>query len=246
MSMDVVDFDPDSWESLLNFTTTRNDSGNKMLAQSSNLCVDDSGNSTSSSSAMLDTNVSKDDDILGQSQSKSENIGEFTNNPEERKDLTNLKYKLRPRSIINRIETEKRKQCKKIPKPKQKPAPLSKYRRKTANARERDRMQEMNQAFEKLRKAVPEIPNKAGSSSKLTKITTLRLAVNYIAALTDILQQTDTGKSTGHSDSGQSLESLESSLEFDCEPCVLPIDYLDFMLDSDGDSMPLSDELTNS
>lgn len=38
---------------------------------------------------------------------------------------------------------------------KQKPASLSKYRRKTANARERSRMREINLAFETLRKAVP-------------------------------------------------------------------------------------------
>ena len=51
------------------------------------------------------------------------------------------KYNLRVRSIQNRIETEKRKKEPKKPKPKQKPPPLSKYRRKTANLRERCRMQ---------------------------------------------------------------------------------------------------------
>lgn len=38
---------------------------------------------------------------------------------------------------------------------KNRPPPLSKYRRKTANARERSRMKEINSAFETLRKAVP-------------------------------------------------------------------------------------------
>lgn len=52
------------------------------------------------------------------------------------------KYNFRTKSIQNRIETEKkRKIAKKEPKPKQKPPPLSKYRRRTANARERNRMQ---------------------------------------------------------------------------------------------------------
>lgn len=52
------------------------------------------------------------------------------------------KYNLRTKSIQNRLETEKRKRSpRKEPKPKQRPAPLSKYRRKTANARERTRMQ---------------------------------------------------------------------------------------------------------
>ncbi|XP_046382652.1 uncharacterized protein LOC124153494 [Ischnura elegans] len=99
------------------------------------------------------------------------------------------------------------------PKPKQKPPPLSKYRRKTANARERSRMREINQAFETLRKAVPTFPaplscsssssssscsSSSGSpsyggtnkaSEKLTKITTLRLAMNYIEALAQILRE---------------------------------------------------------
>ena len=68
--------------------------------------------------------------------------------------------------------------------PKQKPAPLSKYRRKTANARERSRMREINVAFETLRRAVPHIAAPACANEKLTKITTLRLAMKYIAALT--------------------------------------------------------------
>lgn len=52
------------------------------------------------------------------------------------------KYNLRTKSIQNRIEAEKkRKNPRKEPKPKQRPPPLSKYRRKNANARERTRMQ---------------------------------------------------------------------------------------------------------
>ncbi|CAG7817955.1 unnamed protein product, partial [Allacma fusca] len=103
------------------------------------------------------------------------------------------KYSLRPRSIQNRIETDKRrKEEKKEPKPKQKPPPLSKYRRKTANARERTRMNQINQAFESLQRAVPQYPilpvNSSGKTcEKLTKITTLRLAMNYIEALKTLL-----------------------------------------------------------
>ncbi|RWS14637.1 twist-related protein-like protein [Dinothrombium tinctorium] len=103
------------------------------------------------------------------------------------------KYNLRTKSIQNRIETEKkRRNPRKEPKPKQRPPPLSKYRRKTANARERNRMQEINEAFEELKRVVPQFPpNKGPVCEKLTKITTLRLAVNYIAALSQILKQTD-------------------------------------------------------
>lgn len=125
------------------------------------------------------------------------------------------KYSLRPRSIAKRLEVEQKlKQpvlAKRTPKPKQKPAPLSKYRRKTANARERSRMKEINQAFETLRRAIPvtdstspssyhsaSSPSPSSSSSscggsstsseKWTKITTLRLAMDYIEALTQVLE----------------------------------------------------------
>ncbi|XP_073837589.1 helix-loop-helix protein delilah taxi [Musca autumnalis] len=75
-------------------------------------------------------------------------------------------------------------------KSKTKAAPLSKYRRKTANARERTRMREINSAFENLRHCVPAcIANEdvGPSSEKLTKITTLRLAMKYIRVLSDAL-----------------------------------------------------------
>jgi hypothetical protein len=54
------------------------------------------------------------------------------------------KYNLRTKSIQNRMELEKKKKApvkKKEPKANQRPVPLSKYRRRTANARERERMQ---------------------------------------------------------------------------------------------------------
>lgn len=76
-------------------------------------------------------------------------------------------------------------------KSKSKAAPLSKYRRKTANARERTRMREINTAFETLRTCVPPcITNEdAGcTNEKLTKITTLRLAMKYIGILTEALE----------------------------------------------------------
>lgn len=81
-----------------------------------------------------------------------------------------------------------------VPKKKAKPksAPLSKYRRKTANARERTRMREINSAFENLRKFVPlsfggADESAASTNEKLTKITTLRLAMKYIQSLNDVL-----------------------------------------------------------
>lgn len=170
----------------------------------------------------------------------------------------NPDYNLRPRSVQARIETEQRRRqqqqhqsSRKEPKPKQKPPPLSKYRRKTANARERCRMQEINRAFEELRAAVPVVPGtvvepeKPGDTSKLTKITTLRLAVNYIAALTQVLREANEREENGSEvDSVQSLDSLESSIDFGDDPLLMPSDLVGMILESDGESLQLSDAST--
>uniref|UniRef100_A0A4W5K826 Neuronal differentiation 1 n=1 Tax=Hucho hucho TaxID=62062 RepID=A0A4W5K826_9TELE len=59
-----------------------------------------------------------------------------------------------------------------------------KVRRMKANERERNRMHGLNDALESLRKVVPCYSN----TQKLSKIETLRLAKNYIWALSEILQ----------------------------------------------------------
>ncbi|XP_017052715.1 helix-loop-helix protein delilah [Drosophila ficusphila] len=79
-------------------------------------------------------------------------------------------------------------------KSKTKAPPLSKYRRKTANARERTRMREINTAFETLRHCVPQAitgEDAANTNEKLTKITTLRLAMKYITMLSDSIRDSN-------------------------------------------------------
>ncbi|KAI1292652.1 Neurogenic differentiation factor 4 [Halotydeus destructor] len=67
-------------------------------------------------------------------------------------------------------------------------------RRKSANARERKRMRSLNQALDSLRIAVSKIFNWPANGKqlkhmlKLSKIETLRIARNYISALTQILE----------------------------------------------------------
>lgn len=145
-------------------------------------------------------------------------------------DLNNNKrpksYSLRPRSCNKKDEDEDsgdyivqslfkpRNKTKK--KPKQKPPPLSKYRRKTANARERHRMKEINDAFETLRNAIPTVHfvNENVSNEKMTKITTLKLAMNYISALSHTLRvssQEDVfrDKDEGHDGDAESLSSSD-------------------------------------
>ncbi|XP_053680788.1 helix-loop-helix protein delilah [Anopheles nili] len=112
-----------------------------------------------------------------------------------------------PASVSRNNPKEPKEKATPKEKPKPKAAPLSKYRRKTANARERSRMREINSAFENLRRAVPvavagssgtsspvsppaHCAGSAASSEKLTKITTLRLAMKYIRILSDMLHGT--------------------------------------------------------
>ncbi|XP_066964367.1 protein Fer3-like [Macrobrachium rosenbergii] len=104
------------------------------------------------------------------------------------------KYSLRPRSALQRIPIDKlreltsRKGASKSVR--SRAPPLSKYRRKTANARERHRMKEINDAFEALRRTLPDFCDRRTSCS-MTKITTLRLAVSYIRELSHILEDGD-------------------------------------------------------
>lgn len=59
-----------------------------------------------------------------------------------------------------------------------------KKRRLAANARERRRMNGLNEAFDKLRKVVPA----SSEENKLSKYETLRVAQSYIQALYDLLE----------------------------------------------------------
>lgn len=60
-----------------------------------------------------------------------------------------------------------------------------KKRRLAANARERRRMNGLNEAFDKLRDVVPSL----GADHKLSKFETLQMAQTYISALCDLLER---------------------------------------------------------
>lgn len=62
---------------------------------------------------------------------------------------------------------------------------VMKRRRLAANARERRRMNSLNDAFDKLRDVVPSL----GSDRKLSKFETLQMAQTYIAALNELLSR---------------------------------------------------------
>jgi hypothetical protein len=138
----------------------------------------------------------------------------FNKNQENQDDYTpkssnNLKkcrkYKLRDVSVKKRAEMAEKSgnllssgaptRRKRGPKPRPKTAPMSKYRRRTANLRERLRMGEINVAFENLRDKLPNPMAQAGKAKceKLTKINILHVAINYIRAMENLLETGDSG-----------------------------------------------------
>lgn len=145
------------------------------------------------------------------------------------------KYSLRPRSSRRDDDDAPQIQTKKsrTSKPKPKPAPLSRYRRKTANARERSRMREINAAFEALRRAVPHLSGVSQTTNeKLTKITTLRLAMKYISALSSVLK--DNSVVCGSTPSSDLGELFSDCSDLDC-----------LFLESDGESLQLHSDLSD-
>lgn len=103
----------------------------------------------------------------------------------------------------------------------QRSQPLSKYRRRSANARERSRMREINEAFETLRRMVSW--GCENQDEKTTKISTLRLAMGYIAALSDALRspksETEEGlkREVDESSETQASARLSGRHNFECE-----------------------------
>jgi atonal protein 1/7 len=62
---------------------------------------------------------------------------------------------------------------------------VKKKRRLAANARERRRMEGLNQAFDRLRQFLPSLSN----DQQLSKHETLQMAQTYITALYDLLEE---------------------------------------------------------
>ena len=82
------------------------------------------------------------------------------------------------------------------------------FQRLAANMRERRRMTSLNTAFERLKETIPIFPYE----KKLSRIQTLRLAIDYIEFMGSILHQpTDSSKSTstqqGHQGENISVNS---------------------------------------
>ncbi|XP_068232381.1 class A basic helix-loop-helix protein 15-like [Palaemon carinicauda] len=159
---------------------------------------------------MIDNCLQKTEDISIRKMSPADSSSNRNSRTEE-------KYGLRPRTIIKRLQQERTRQevPKKTVRSKSRPAPLSKYRRKTANARERHRMKEINNAFDSLRKVLPDAVEIPTTQSTMTKIMTLKLAVNYIRTLSDVLKSEESGV-----DFCSIQSSLQNSIEDSLQSCL--------------------------
>ncbi|XP_050727689.1 neurogenin-1-like [Eriocheir sinensis] len=135
----------------------------------------ESGNETAGGEDEVDSNNNNDD--------KNQNVA-----PSNKSSGTsNVKYQLRPRALHPRRRCDSEWTLQDTLRHKPRPPPLSRYRRKTANARERCRMRQINTAFESLRGVLPSWVCSRRAAADMTKITTLRLASAYIRSLQDIL-----------------------------------------------------------
>lgn len=89
------------------------------------------------------------------------------------------------------------------------------------NARERNRVKQVNNGFSNLRQHIPQTVVSAiskggrGSAKKLSKVDTLKMAVEYIRRLKDILEDNENSASSStssyYSDNSQCLQSIPRS-----------------------------------
>jgi hypothetical protein len=85
-------------------------------------------------------------------------------------------------------------------------------RRVAANARERKRMNGLNDAFERLRQHIPEL----GNDRKLSKFETLQMAQTYISALRELVTHNkdgEDGSPAGNAISAGALDALQQQLQ---------------------------------
>ena len=89
---------------------------------------------------------------------------------------------LRRSSVQKRLETEKARCQPRVREKISKKYRLSKYRRKTENAKERERMKKFNEAFTTLRKILPnsKLSDDNSQSEKDTKVCSIYLYILFI------------------------------------------------------------------
>merc|ERR1719270_346150 len=106
---------------------------------------------------------------------------------------TDLKCKYKLRKKLEDARAGDSGPKKRGPKPRLRSAGMSRYRRKEANARERQRQGEINTSFDRLREKIPHPGPSNGKCEKLRKIDILRVSIMYIRALENILETGEPG-----------------------------------------------------
>lgn len=101
-------------------------------------------------------------------------------------------------------------------------------RRTSANRKERRRTLSINNAFSNLRGSIPNVP----SDTKLSKIKTLRLAISYIAYLTEVLEKGDSelAKSGFKADISRKRERRVMPMETEKKPADSCVSVIGFIL----------------
>ena len=116
---------------------------------------------------------------------------------EESVSLPDKSRSLRQSSVAKRLETESgRRSGSSRHQARVSKKRLSKYRRKTENAKERERMKKFNEAFENLRQKLPNkelMVENTPPGEKDTKVSALRSAIHYIKCLQSLVADCDAG-----------------------------------------------------
>ncbi|VDN02325.1 unnamed protein product [Thelazia callipaeda] len=87
---------------------------------------------------------------------------------------------------VENFDSKMRRKCKGGARRYKTPSPqLLRMRRQAANARERRRMNNLNDAFDKLRTVLPSV----GTGRRLSKFETLQMAQQYIDCLAELLNK---------------------------------------------------------
>ena len=107
--------------------------------------------------------------------------------------LSDKSRSLRRTSVKKRLQTEINKEKSAVKGKGLKKRQLSKYRRKAANAKERERMKKMNDVFATLKSVIPVDNKNDQEEEKETKVTTLRSAIDYINCLKQLIADCDAG-----------------------------------------------------
>ncbi|XP_005189324.1 helix-loop-helix protein ngn-1 [Musca domestica] len=149
---------------------------------------------------------------LTPNQSSTELSSEINSNP---KTKSSNKKERKPKSRTNSTSSKKSNSSE----PPNPPSPtVLKRRRQAANARERKRMNGLNEAFDRLREVVP-APD---LEQKLSKFETLQMAQTYICALIDMLENGNESSEINYN----SLYSLDGnsclSSPASISPCTPP------------------------